>query len=78
MNKLSEIIGTERGAMSDLARKTGVCISTLSQIKHGTRTPCFKTAATIAAAAGVDVFTMFPEAHRYQGAHEFNMIGGAQ
>ena len=78
MNRIKEITEGRRGALGELSRKSGVCISTLSSIKTGTRTPCFRTATKIAQAAGMDVFVLFPEAERYQGAQDYMREGGTQ
>lgn len=75
MNRIKEITEGRRGALGELSRKSGVCISTLSSIKTGTRTPCFRTAAKIADAAGLDVIALFPDAYRFQGAADFTKSG---
>ncbi len=77
MNLIKQITEGRRGALGELSRKSGVCISTLSQIKTGVRTPNFSTASKIAEAAGMDVLALFPDAYRFQGAADFTK-GGAK
>ncbi len=51
----------ERGALSQLARDTGINVSMLSDIRTGARRPCKTTARRIATALQQEVTTVFPD-----------------